>query len=1073
MNASQGNASRRYIADFHIHSHYSLATSSKLTPEHLDRWAQLKGIDVVGTGDCTHPGWLAELEEKLEPAGNGLYRLKKQYKLSGEEGYVPTAARHQVYFILTGEISSIYKKAGKLRKVHNVCVVPDLTAAKQLQVQLEKRGNIRSDGRPILGVDAKDICGLVLESGTGAFVIPAHIWTPWFSVLGDKSGFDSLEECYDDLTAEIFAVETGLSSDPPMNRACSFLDRFRLVSNSDAHSPEKLGREANIFNLAEVGYKPLYDALKTGEGFTGTVEFFPQEGKYHYDGHRKCGVCWDPLETIKHNSLCPKCGKEITRGVMYRVAELADRKDPLSAPDKREFHSITSLTELAAEIVGGKAGNKKAKASYFSILENVGSDFQTLLFAPLDEINAKGGPLLAEGVRRMRNAEVHIEEGYDGEFGTITVFTPEEISSFTHNSLFSFSAPGARPQKHASSVKFDIPAFKSALAGATAQNVAVESRKARSANAPGAGGKQKRSAARSGNAPYSSTTTDEQSAAVNHGTGVCAVIAGPGSGKTRVLTQRIVRLIHDDTIAQQNILAVTFSNKAAEEMRDRLAKEMPGCAVTVSTFHAFGLSILREHAAIFGRDDDFTLVDADEVSRLIEAFHQSSKRETSRKVRLLSDLKQGIASSEESANFAAVCDAVLERRNLFDLDDLIHVPVRLFRENPDILNAWRSRFPWVLVDEFQDINPRQYELIRLLCGDENPNLFVIGDPDQAIYGFRGADERAFERLKAHYPAMTTIRLSKSFRCPSSVLTAAGQMLGRETNDTGTDEDITIDVVSCETERSEADWIAARIEAMIGGVQSFSLQSGTSDGKSHKSIESFGDIAVLCRTSGQFEPIAQALRQRSIPVQIVGQESFWREKPFAGMIAAFKTAVTDPMDADTAHIRDLIRKQRPVTDILTALAWSLESDDEYRRRFIALGEGFGTAYAEFFRALALRSGIDDLESRQEAVRLMTIHAAKGLEFPAVFVPGCEEGIIPFTLFGEPDTAARAEEKRLLYVAATRTKKYLIFTRAAKRMFKGRLLQLPQSSLLDQVKGELLARAARDARPRDRQLDLFGE
>lgn len=1056
------NAPRRCIADFHIHSHYSLATSSKLTPEHLDRWAQLKGIDVVGTGDCTHPGWLAELEEKLEPAGNGLYRLKKKHKLSGEEGYVPTAARRQVYFMLTGEISSIYKKAGKLRKVHNVCVLPDLAAAKKLQAQLEKRGNIRSDGRPILGVDAKDVCGLVLESGAGAFVIPAHIWTPWFSVLGDKSGFNSLEECYDDLTAEIFAVETGLSSDPPMNRACSILDRFRLVSNSDAHSPEKLGREANIFDLGEVGYKPLYDALKTGEGFTGTVEFFPQEGKYHYDGHRKCGVCWDPLETIKHNSICPKCGKEITRGVMYRVAELADRKDPLSAPDTRQFHSITSLTELAAEIVGGKAGTKKAKESYFSILENVGSDFHTLLFAPLDEINAKGGPLLAEGVRRMRGAEVHIEEGYDGEFGKITVFTPEEISSFTHASLLP-PGPLSRPQAHASSVKFDVEAFKSALAGAGVPDGAVGGRK------PAPKGKQKRGAARPANTP--SVVTDEQSAAVAFGAGVCAVVAGPGSGKTRVLTQRIARLIQDDKIPQENILAVTFSNKAAEEMRERLKKDIPGCAATVCTFHAFGLSVLREHASVFGRDDSFTLIDTDEVGRLIEAFHKSGKRETARKLRLLSDHKQGIAATEESANFAAVCDSLMARRDLFDLDDLIYLPVRLFREKPHILAAWRARYSWVLVDEFQDINPKQYELLRLLCGDEAPNLFVIGDPDQSIYGFRGADGRAFERLAADYPALTTVRLSKSFRCPSTVLAAAGQMLGKESGGTGTDTAIAIEVVTCETERSEADLIAGRIEAMMGGVQSFSLHSGASDGSAHRGIESFGDIAVLCRTSAQFEPIAQALRQRSIPVQVVGQGSFWREKPFAGMIAAFKTAVTDLTDTDTAHIRDLIRKERPVSDILTALAWELDKDDADRRRFIALGDGFGSSYTEFFRALALRSGIDDLESRQEAVRLMTIHAAKGLEFPAVFVPGCEEGIIPFTLFSEPDAAARAEEQRLLYVAATRTKKYLTFTRAEKRMFKGRLLQLPQSSLLDQVKEELLARAARDARQRDRQLDLF--
>src|SRR3989339_862395 len=244
----------KFIADLHIHSHYSLATSKHLTPEYLDYWAQLKGIDVVGTGDCTHPAWLNELKIKLEPAGNGLYRLKPEYKLKSSEAYLPPKTKRDVYFILTGEISSIYKKAGKVRKVHNVCVFPDFDSVEKLQEKLSKLGNITSDGRPILGVDAKHIFEITLTTSALSFLIPAHIWTPWFSVLGDKSGFNTLEECYEDLTPYIFAVETALSSDPPMNWACSFLDNFRLVSNSDAHSPEKLGREANMFDT-ELSYE--------------------------------------------------------------------------------------------------------------------------------------------------------------------------------------------------------------------------------------------------------------------------------------------------------------------------------------------------------------------------------------------------------------------------------------------------------------------------------------------------------------------------------------------------------------------------------------------------------------------------------------------------------------------------------------------------------------------------------------------------------------------------------------------------------------------------------------------------
>jgi DNA helicase II / ATP-dependent DNA helicase PcrA len=450
----------KFIVDFHIHSHYSRATSPKMCPENLEYWAKLKGIDVVATGDCIHPGYFKELKEKLEPAGNGLYCLKKQYQL--KENILSSAwlEKKKVYFILSTEISSIYKKNDKVRKIHNVCVFPDFKAVEHLQSRLDKIGNIRSDGRPILGLDAKKLLEMTLEADGKAFIIPAHIWTPWFSVLGSKSGFDNLEECFEELTPYIFAVETGLSSDPPMNRVCSFLDKFRLVSNSDAHSPEKLGREANLFDT-DLSYNGIYDSLKFDKGFLGTIEFFPQEGKYHYDGHRNCNICWNPLETIEHNGMCPKCGKSITKGVMYRVAELADRSIEKVKWDKQKYYSITPLPELIAEIVQKKHTTGKAVVNeYFKALKNIGSEFDILLFSELEKIKQNGSDILEEGIKRLRNGNVYIAEGFDGEYGKIKVFQENEINNLQNAVLFSDLNTPAKSADKKESIEFNIKEFQ-------------------------------------------------------------------------------------------------------------------------------------------------------------------------------------------------------------------------------------------------------------------------------------------------------------------------------------------------------------------------------------------------------------------------------------------------------------------------------------------------------------------------------------------------------------------------------------------------------------------------------------
>lgn len=407
----------RFIADLHIHSRYSRACSRDLDPENLWRWGQLKGIGVIGTGDFTHPLWMDELKSKLEPAGNGLYRLKK--KLCKAE--VPESCRNEVHFLPSAEISCIYRKNDRTRKVHCIVLAPDFTAVEQINARLARIGNLAADGRPILGLDAKELLRIVLDASPEAMLIPAHAWTPHFSVFGAASGFDSLEECFDELTPHIHAIETGLSSDPPMNWRISALDRITLISNSDAHSPAKLGREANVLSC-DLSYAGILNALKTRQGFEGTIEFFPEEGKYHSDGHRDCGARLSPGETIARGGLCPVCGKKVTVGVLHRVELLADRSNDSHPAGAPPFRSIIPLTEVISEVVGVGVASKKVQRLFFDMLEQLGSEFTILLDTPIPEIAKASSPRLAEAIERMRAGKVAISPGYDGEFGKVRIF---------------------------------------------------------------------------------------------------------------------------------------------------------------------------------------------------------------------------------------------------------------------------------------------------------------------------------------------------------------------------------------------------------------------------------------------------------------------------------------------------------------------------------------------------------------------------------------------------------------------------------------------------------------------------
>ena len=418
----------RLIADFHIHSKYSRATSREMDLAHISQWAKYKGIDLIGTGDFTHPLWLGQIKQELKEDGSGFLISKNALPAGGG-----------LKFVLTGEISSIYTQDGKVRKIHTIIFVPDIKTAQKINDKLTGIGNLYSDGRPIIGLPAKDLAQLVLEINPDSLIIPAHAWTPWFSIFGSNSGFDSIEECYQDLAPYIYSIETGLSSDPEMNWRLSLLDRITLISNSDAHSPANLGREANVFEIADnkITYKEIIEIIKAKDPkrFLHTIEFYPEEGKYHYDGHRNCNIVVNPFEQKYPSNLCPKCNKKLTIGVMNRVEELADRK--AGHHDSRfpaSKHSVP-LREIIAESIASTTSSRKVQDEYIALVSRYHGEFPILFDISKEELLKKINPKIVDGIMRVRAGNIDIEPGYDGVYGKVKVFSKEQ-SPVAQGSLF-------------------------------------------------------------------------------------------------------------------------------------------------------------------------------------------------------------------------------------------------------------------------------------------------------------------------------------------------------------------------------------------------------------------------------------------------------------------------------------------------------------------------------------------------------------------------------------------------------------------------------------------------------------
>jgi len=398
-----------FIADFHIHSKYSRATSRDMDIKHLAEWAKIKGITLMGTGDFTHHLWLEELKANLDDLGNGLFKYQ------------------DTYFILTTEISSIYSKNGKGYRIHNMVFCPSFKVADKINATLSRYGNLASDGRPILGLDAAEIARIVFDIDENCMVVPGHIWTPWFSLFGSMSGFDHIENCFEGQTSKIFALETGLSSDPAMNWRLSALDRFSLISNSDSHSPGKIGREANVFDC-DLNYKTIREVLKTKDRkrFLYTIEFFPEEGKYHYDGHRLCATRLSPKETAQYNGRCPKCGKAVTVGVVNRVGQLADRPEGFTPANAIPYRNLIPFDEIIAESKGMSKSSQAVEREYRLHIAKFGTEFDILLRASAEELKKGLPPRVADGVLRVRQGKVDIKAGFDGEYGIVSIFGQDE-----------------------------------------------------------------------------------------------------------------------------------------------------------------------------------------------------------------------------------------------------------------------------------------------------------------------------------------------------------------------------------------------------------------------------------------------------------------------------------------------------------------------------------------------------------------------------------------------------------------------------------------------------------------------
>lgn len=1131
-----------FIADFHIHSKYSRATARDLDFENLYINAQIKGITVLGTGDFTHPAWWQEIQEKLVPAQEGLFQLKADIARSCDEK-VPPACRRPVRFMLVTEISNIYKKRERTRKNHNLVFMPHLEGAESFNRRLDAIGNIQSDGRPILGLDARNLLEIVLETADDGYLVPAHIWTPWFSLLGSKSGFDTVQECFEDLSDHIFALETGLSSDPPMNWRVSDLDRYTLISNSDAHSPSKLGREANLFNT-ELSFGAIRHAMETAgpDRFLGTLEFYPQEGKYHVDGHRKCSFRSDPSKTRELGGICPVCGKPLTLGVLYRVEELADRDEGVYPASHSPYHNLIPLEHLLSEVFQVGPNTKKVGQAYQQLIHAHGSEFDILRHVPKAVLEKNNIPLLAEAIIRMREGRIIFDPGYDGEFGRVRIFNPSERDTLQgQQSLFDEQENPLEPAKKEPTWSDHKPISQ------TGQSIEENNTAPPLFSEPQPSGFQ---------------LNTEQQAAVEYTRGPLLIWAGPGTGKTRTITCKMAALIEKNSLCAEKILAVTFTNKAAQEMRHRLGTMLPTHQQLplVATFHGFCWQLLKElyegeAGAIVDEDGRRSIV-GDAVV-MAQSEGRTIGLSTESLVEMIVQAKQQLLGPTDDLRFVETADhrsqlsdvyrryqELMTLQELYDFEDLLYRVVSILEDDKGWRKRLQQRFSHIFVDEFQDINDAQYRLLRALATPK-ANVCVIGDPDQAIYGFRGSDVRYFNQFVQDYKKTRVIQLARNYRSTETILSAAYQVIKNHhiTLPVGQPVPIysdisgkaTVSVLEAPSARSEAVAIGRTIEDMVGGTGFHSIDFDKLDQNSTKPESGFGDFAVLCRTGDQVQSMTRQLISAGIPCQMVSRRVL-RQPAVVKLLAAFRVISLQGSYTDINLLTDLsapgisketlnifkqwayarqltlataiqsvnrlpipnmskARQQRLValvrlldrlqqvcgdlsvaeTIIHLATQTTLSSKIEKGalERLTALALPYGKDKRAFGAALAIDRDTDLHQPGVEKVSVMTLHAAKGLEFAVVFLAGCENDILPFRRTGKEDFDSE-EERRLFYVGMTRARRQLFLTWARRRTVFGQTRTQQLSPYIIDIEEKLrthIASPSQPQKPKQEQLSLF--
>jgi uncharacterized protein (TIGR00375 family) len=1027
-----------FLADLHIHSRFSRATSKNLTFRNLAAWASVKGLDVVGTGDFTHPGWLAMLEEELEPDESGLFRLKEPKGLSEEiPGMEDMELPCRTRFLLSSEISSIYKRGGRVRKVHNLVYMPDLDSVKKFNTRLAQVGNIESDGRPILGLDSRNLLEMVRETHPEAYLIPAHIWTPWFSVFGSKSGFDTMEACFGDLTPEIFALETGLSSDPPMNWLWSALDKYALVSNSDAHSGANLGREANIFHGA-IDYTGIFRALKgqlSATEFRGTLEFYPEEGKYHLDGHRKCGVVIDPRTTRVHGNICPVCGKPLTVGVLSRVLELADRTTPVRPVGHPGFTSLIPLPEILSEIVGTGPRSKKVARMYNSLIGRFGSEMQILRSVPLEDLKHYSASL-AEGIARLRRDQVIKQGGFDGQYGIISVFSRQEREAFKRGGIM-----------------MPIPAASET--GDTAHSPVQPD--------PGAGKPDAE--------PFVYTPNVLQQQAMDAGPDPVLVLAGPGTGKTQTLMGRVERLLSRG-VDPKDILVVTFTRRAAREIRERLAllgetRER----VRADTLHAMAFAFwsekLGEPPVLLSEEGArslFATANPDLAGQGLKQAWETMNRE------------RELGKSDSSAhylNYAGQKSAW----NLVDYTDLLEFWLEQIRDEGG--GGDQERFAHVLVDEVQDLSSLQMALITGLTRERGQGFFAIGDPNQSIYGFRGAVPDVQNYLQTLWPHLVTVSLETNYRSTQQVLDIARGVFPEASGLTAvrTDQGKAV-LFQAGTAAQEAAWMGGKILSLIGGTGHWQADAGDQGGVGP------GDIAVLVRFKALIPLYRNTLEKMGIPCAAPEAEAFFKDPRVekilvqAGAVLGIITEEVEQVCPDAILAKGPEHVARYVGDKppFDRMFWSNTPFKTLVARYREHG-----SWAGVLNQISLENELEAIRSHSQKVQIMSMHGAKGLEFEAVFLPALEEGIFPFAgtdiLTGKVRSAAARldvdEERRLFYVGLTRARQRLYLSYSRERKIFGHTLHArPTRFLKDLSVQGLSVRSARaHTKVQEKQLKMF--